>query len=755
MPTYLNFGTPNGGNAEFSVEAWFNEYLFLNGGNCIVALGYGNGGEQFVLDTGNGTAGGLRFFVRNAAGTTSTASTSYVPANDGRWHHAVGVCDEAGGHVYLYMDGVLVGTGAITAGSGLLSSSMPLTIGARESANNSPVSYDFQFIGKIDEVALYSRALTAADVQNHFLGSGIAPSITQIQPSSLTTNQGATVQFTVTASGTPPLTYQWYDPNNNLLGSTSNVLILSNVQQSQAGQYTVVVNGGYGNPASATASLTIDVGPPEITVDLQPTNITAYVGDPITYSVIASGSTPMAFQWYKDGVAVNNATNSTYTFPALLGTNTYYVSITNADSYSQLGGPTYSSTGTVAGVSVPTLNPANYTYNTKITFSGYTHAETLRDFPVLVQLGTNISGFSYSQLAPDGGDLRFTDASGTREIPHEIDEWNPGGTSTVWVQVPQLSATNFIRMYWGNPAETTPLAWSTNGGVWLPAAFENLPGYQVVYHLKEAAFPFVDSTLQHPATNGVAPVPAPGVVGTAANFGGVSWLDVGTNDLGDMFTFSTWVNITVGTTDIQALWANHHGGFGTDGVALFVDSYQTADQVIDLSSGDGTAGNESKSPVGTVPFGSWHLITASVNRTNGTAQYYLDGNQVGSTTAVVKNFQTTNDLNLGEFTDGYAMAHALIDEARIQTGVNSPDWVWASWATVAQNSTFANYAAVNSSIVTITFQVTGNQLTLTWPKGTLQSATQINGPYTDVIGATSPYPINTTGPQQFYRVRVP
>ena len=110
---------------------------------------------------------------------------------------------------------------------------------------------------------------------------------------------------------------------------------------------------------------------------------------------------------------------------------------------------------------------------------------------------------------------------------------------------------------------------------------------------------------------------------TAGNFGGVSWLDVGTNDLGNMFTFSSWVNIPVGTTDIQTLWANHHGGYGTDGVALFVDSYQTADQVIDLSSGDGTLGNESKSPPGTVPFGSWHLITASVNRTNGTAQYYL------------------------------------------------------------------------------------------------------------------------------------
>ena len=259
---------------------------------------------------------------------------------------------------------------------------------------------DFQFIGKIDEVAVYNRALTATDVQNHFFGSGIAPAITQIQPSSLTTNQGATVQFTVTATGTPPLTYQWYDPNNNLLGSTSNILILSNVQQSQSGQYTVVVNGGYGNPASASASLTIDVGPPQITVDLQPTNVTAYAGDPVTYSVTASGSAPMAFQWYKDGVAVNNATNSSYTFPGI-ARHEHLLCFHHQRRQLQpsSAGPTYSSTGTVAGVTVPTLSPASYTYNAKITFSGYTHSETLRDFPVLVKLGTNISGFSYSQLA--------------------------------------------------------------------------------------------------------------------------------------------------------------------------------------------------------------------------------------------------------------------------------------------------------------------------------------------------------------------
>ena len=119
VPTYLNFGTPNGGNAEFTVEAWFNEYLYsATLGDAIVAVGYGNGGEQFVLDTGNGPSGALRFFVRNAAGTVSAANSTYVPANDGLWHHVVGVCDEANGAISLYMDGNLVGSGSITANSG-------------------------------------------------------------------------------------------------------------------------------------------------------------------------------------------------------------------------------------------------------------------------------------------------------------------------------------------------------------------------------------------------------------------------------------------------------------------------------------------------------------------------------------------------------------------------------------------------------------------------------------------------------------
>lgn len=56
--------------------------------------------------------------------------------------------------------------------------------------------------------------------------------------------------------------------------------------------------------------------------------------------------------------------------------------------------------------------------------------------------------------------------------------------------------------------------------------------------------------------------------------------------------------------------------------------------------------------------------------------------------------------------------------------------------------------------VTITFQVLGGQMQLTWPSGVLQSASQAAGPYTDVSGASSPHTIPFSAPRQFFRVRV-
>jgi len=696
VPTLLNFGTTNGGNAEFSVEAWINEVLYQNGGNCIVGLGSGGGGEQFVLDSGAG--GDLRFFVRNAAGNTSGATSAFAAA-DSHWHHVVGVCDEAGGTVKLYMDGQLLATGAITPGSGLLSSSMPMTIGARDAGNSNPVGYGYQFLGQIDEVAIYNRALSANEIQSHYLASGIGPIITQVSPQDLTTNEASTVTFTVTVTGTAPLTYQWYDPGANPIPNETNAtLTLNNVQPSQSGGYSVTVNNLYGN-ATTNVNLTVNQGAAVIATDLTPTEQTVYAGSQITYTIIASGTPPFSYQWYQDGSAIPNATNADLSFAALVGSHSYYVSVTNAQSG---GTPAVSSTGTVTGMPVTTLNPANFTDKMKITFSGYNRNETLKDFPVLVKLGPGVNGFNYAHFASGtGGDLRFTDANGTRVLPSEIDEWNPGGVSTVWVQVPALSGpTDSIWAYWGNASDTTAPA-GTN--VWVPQSFENLPAYQIVYHMKEGAFPFADSTSMHTSTNGVAPGQTNGVVGTAGYFDGAEWLDAGTNDEGSAFTLSAWVNVTNNAYDIQGIWADFGGGFKLPGFAFYVNSYQTTDGVLDFSTGDGTAGEEDKTPANTVQTASWHMVSVAVNRTNGTAAFYYDGNNVANSVKVIQDFPTaTNDVNLGRFVGGAFPFHGAIDEARIRTSVSSSNWVWASWATVAQNSALESYSSVDSTVVSVT-----------------------------------------------------
>jgi hypothetical protein len=760
LAPFPNFGTPNGQNAEFSVEAWVQEVGYNGSGDCIVGVGYGGGGEQFVLDTGATSAGDVRFFVRNAAGATASASSTVLINGDSSWHHVVGVCDEAGGHLYLYMDGKLLASGAITPGSGLLASMTPMTIGARESANNIPANYDYQFDGLIDDVSIYNKALTAAQVQADFNASGVIPVNVQVQPGNLSTNQGANVTFIATAQGgTPPLSYQWEYDNNPISGQTATNLVLTDLQTSQSGTYSVTVANTYGS-TNVSVSLTVNMGPAVISQDIQPTNVIAYQGDPVTLSFIATGSFPIYYQWYEDGARVAGATNSSYTFGALLNTNSYYCVASNNFSYSEGSGPVTSSTATVVGIAISTISSANFNSHLKITFSGYTNSETLQYFPALVRLSTNVTGFSYGQfLAPNRTDLRFADSSGTRELPYEVDQWDDSnGVSSFWVQVPALSGgtNNSIYAYWGNANDTTPPAYTTNGAVWEPASFLGLPGYDVVYHLNESGFPYLDSTTNYPALMGAAPTPVQGIVGYGESFAGGAYLNAGDVNLNNQFTMSAWVNLAPSESSIQGVWCNGPGGYATAEACLFINDYQTADGAMLF----GTDDEQPETSTGLVTPGSWHLLTAAVNRSTGTIQFYVDGTPEplsgSGSGGVSTDFPTNADMNLGRFNAGSFPLNGIMDEARIHGGIDDSNWVWADYQTVANNSTFSTYSSVTNAIVlpiTLTIRISGDQAILIWPGGTLQSSGNLNGPYSNVPGAASPYTNSVSGTQQFYRVQ--
>jgi len=95
---------------------------------------------------------------------------------------------------------------------------------------------------------------------------GIAPPALPVittQPQSLTVGVGSTATFQVTASGTPPLSYQWQMDGGELPGATGSTLTLTNVQLDQAANYAVVVTGVGGSVTSSPATLTVlsDAGP--------------------------------------------------------------------------------------------------------------------------------------------------------------------------------------------------------------------------------------------------------------------------------------------------------------------------------------------------------------------------------------------------------------------------------------------------------------------------------------------------------------
>ena len=94
----------------------------------------------------------------------------------------------------------------------------------------------------------------------------VAPSITT-QPASLTVTPGATATFSVGATGTDPLSYQWRFKGTNIAGAIGSSFTKTNVQSVDAGNYSVVVSNAVGKVTSANAVLFVNE-PPAVTTQL-------------------------------------------------------------------------------------------------------------------------------------------------------------------------------------------------------------------------------------------------------------------------------------------------------------------------------------------------------------------------------------------------------------------------------------------------------------------------------------------------------
>ena len=209
---------------------------------------------------GSDQAGGFGLELRgaNQIGFGVFANGNWIqapqaPITLNTWNHAAGVYD--GTNVYLYVNGALVGS---NPGSGLIQvSPNPLQIG--HDPSNPSSRY---FNGLIDEASLYKTALSAAQIQAIYNAGGagkcLEPPVIVSQPQNQTGVSGSTVSFSVDATGSQPLSYQWFVNASNLPTATNATLILTNVQPGQSGNsYSVLVSNTAGATNSSGALLTV------------------------------------------------------------------------------------------------------------------------------------------------------------------------------------------------------------------------------------------------------------------------------------------------------------------------------------------------------------------------------------------------------------------------------------------------------------------------------------------------------------------
>ncbi len=137
----------------------------------------------------------------------------------------------------------------------------------------------------------------------------VAPVITN-QPISLTVTQGVSAAFSVKAGGTSPLTYQWRLNGTNIGGATASSYTRIAATTNDAGNYSVGITNAGGGLLSSNALLTVLV-PPGIT--LQPLGRVVKVGSNVTFTVNATGTAPLGYQWKFNTGDLPGATNSTYT----------------------------------------------------------------------------------------------------------------------------------------------------------------------------------------------------------------------------------------------------------------------------------------------------------------------------------------------------------------------------------------------------------------------------------------------------------
>lgn len=619
--------------------------------------------------------------------------------------------DEAtNGATVFYVDGNLAGTLGSINNAGIFLNNPTLLVGTDGT---------YQFNGTIDEVSFYNYPLSPVEITAHLNAAPRSPAFTSIPPTNISAYLGQTLTLSVSVQGSTPMTNQWYSNNIALSGQTNVALVLSNMPVG-TNTFKFQVSNAYGSTnTSSVVAVAAGSGPPVLLTDIKPLSASIYATVPFGYSVAASGTQPLSYQWYMDNAAVAGATTSAFNIAGVASSNagSYYCVVSNSI------GTNTTSTAVLTVVAAPTnpysltvlkdhpscywrldeangstigydhvggnngvySNTAGITHSTGIfgtNFDGDTSASfntnatyTKTISGISNYLGTTMTNVDYS--VPNGQNGEFT-----------VEAWAKGYPNLI-----QASGGGIVGKGYGNGGEEFNM--DVHGGFRFYCRTANPSGGLAA---SAQAAPYLTGNTQ-PSTNWTMDGVWHHLVGVCDEANDNILLYVDGNLIG-----SPVITNGVVPAGVNTLQQNHPGSSGTNGAL------------------NATAG------------GGYGIYPATNYSTGNPAAWGYNSVSIGA-------------RNSGSGTTGLTLAfYGTVDELALYPYCFTP--------LQASN----HYAVGIDEATTLSVRETNNQSVLSWypmfGTGTLQSATSLAGPWTTIPGATSPYTVTNPGNSAtFYRLK--
>ena len=320
---------------------------------------------------------------------------------------------------------------------------------------------------------------------------------------------------------------------------------------------------------------------------------------------------------------------------------------------------------------------ATWAHSTLFDITGYNGTETLADFPVLIRLSpAALPGFAYDQmLSPPHGDLRFSTPDGAI-LSHEVETWDPLGTSNVWVKLPQLSPGTQLRIWWGKSGQSAPPSagtWNAFNGIW---------------HLDEALGFASDSTANSSASSTALTPAGSGVIPGTADLNGTSSTVAINNTAAlnpTLISVEAWVKTSAGGT--PSIFNKDQSSGGTNRVWQFRLNGGKPEFIVFSASSNATVASPNE-----VNDNQFHHLCGTWD--GATMRIYVDGILKNSTalSGALRNNQSNKAfIGRGE-NNAPNYFTGSIDEVRLSPVARSADWIRATFDNQKPGASFVTAA---------------------------------------------------------------